>query len=75
MMWTFLGHGLHITRNPGSLYPHALGHVCKMTLIQNHVFNILGEVSYIFFCLISVDYHLELHVAITFYQEYHVLPK
>ena len=27
------------------------------------------------FSLISVGYHLELHVAITFYQEYQFLPK
>ena len=26
------------------------------------------------FCLISVGYHLEVHIAITFYQEYRFLP-
>ena len=43
-----LGHGLHTMRTSISLFPHALGHMCKTTLVQNCVCDILGEACYNF---------------------------
>jgi hypothetical protein len=41
-------------------------------IIYFHFCCILGGTT---ICLISVEYHLELRIAITFYREHHFLPK